>query len=240
MSGSPVIYFDAAYTLIKPRAKLGLIYAEVAKRFGFNPNAEALSAEFPKVFAELRQQRPIQPGKPQSPEETRAFWCLVIETIFTRAGEPFPPNPYTQVLFDEFSTTTCWELYPDATEVLKTLRARGFRLGLLSNFDYRLEALIKNLGLAELIDGLVASYQTGVEKPDPIAFEAAEKQLPAASSYTMVGDHWQDDVCGALSVGWKAIWVDRAGAMSLSPADSLHREESVPRCTSLMEILKYL
>lgn len=236
MSCSPVLFFDAAYTLIKPRAKLGVIYAEVANQFGFFPNPEALTAQFSAVFHELRTRRPLVLGRPETEAETRAFWSEVINTIFSRAGEPFPPAPYGQVLFDEFSTTRCWELYPDALEVLGELRSQGVKLGVLSNFDFRLGPLLQNLGLSAYVDCVVASHQTGYEKPNPEMFRAAELALPG-SSYTLVGDHWEDDVMGALAAGWNAVWVDRAGAMSSEPSPLA--THSVPRCTSLAEVLAH-
>jgi putative hydrolase of the HAD superfamily len=139
-------------------------------------------------------------------------------------------------LFDEFSTTRCWELYPDAVEVLDELRSQGVKLGVLSNFDFRLGPLLQNLGLTPHLDCVVASYQTGYEKPNPEMFLAAELALPG-SSYTLVGDHWEDDVMGALAAGWNAVWVDRAGAMSSEPSPLA--THSVPRCKTLAEVLAY-
>lgn len=239
MSGFPVLFFDAAYTLIKPRAKLGVIYAQVAQQFGFNSDPEALNAQFAPVFRELRQQRPTTAGRPESESETRQFWSLVIETIFNRAGEPFPPAPFAQELFDAFSTIRCWELYPDALAVLDALRARNYRLGVLSNFDFRLSPLLETLALTPRLDCVVASFQTGVEKPQREAFLHAQRQLPG-SRFTMIGDHWEDDVQGALAAGWKALWIDRAGAMSTGEPGLQGQPTSVPRCTTLTEVLDHL
>lgn len=231
----PVLFFDAAYTLIKPRAKLGEIYAEVAHRFNHNPNPEALTAQFSPVFHDLKRGRTRPVGVPETPEETRSFWSSVIAEIFRRAGEPLPPEPYTRELFDEFTTDHCWLPYSDAAATLEQLRERGYILGVLSNFDFRLERLLQNLGLDTRVDAVVASFQNGFEKPDPNAYRSAAACFPEASCFTMIGDHWGDDVQGALNAGWSAVWVDRDGVMSSAPEN---QSEAIPHIRQLADLLE--
>ena len=53
----------------------------------------------------------------------------------------------------------------------------GLKLGIVSNFDTRLRPILKGLGLDQLFDTIVISAEIGVEKPNPIIFEAACQEL---------------------------------------------------------------
>ena len=118
----------------------------------------------------------------------------------------------------------------DAPETLAALRARGYRLAVVSNADGRVRALLETAGLAEYFEFIVDSSEVGVEKPDPRIFHAATGRLdlpPAACAY--VGDIYEIDVLGARAAGLEAILIGGGEA-----------PEDVPRVTGLTELLDLL
>lgn len=100
-------------------------------------------------------------------------------------------------------------LYPEVPEVLRTLRARGYRVGLCSNL-----ALPYVLPVAHLLEGMfdvaIWSCEVGAIKPDPEIYAMATLRLgfePAA--VLMVGDNYQADVEGPRLAGLHAVHLDR-------------------------------
>lgn len=96
----------------------------------------------------------------------------------------------------------------DAAETLSGLRARGYRVAVISNADGRVRRLLEVAGLAPHLEFVVDSAEVGLEKPDPRIFHAATDRLalaPEACAY--VGDIYEIDVVGAERAGLSAILV---------------------------------
>ncbi len=100
--------------------------------------------------------------------------------------------------------------FPDARDTLAALRARGYRLGLLSNTWWAAEwhnADLAAHGLADLLDELVYTSDLPHSKPHPSVFAKVAERLgiePGAA--VMIGDRQIDDVSGAKAVGMRAVW----------------------------------
>ena len=91
--------------------------------------------------------------------------------------------------------------YPDTGPVLRTLRARGVRVGIISDLHYDLRPMFEHHGLANLVDTFTLSFQHGWQKPDPRLFEAALAALDVQAMDTlMVGDRPSRDA-GGIAVG---------------------------------------
>jgi putative hydrolase of the HAD superfamily len=119
--------------------------------------------------------------------------------------------------------------YPDAAPALRELRARGVRLVVVSNWDVSLHERLAETGLAELVDGAVASAELGRAKPDRAIFEHALALAGAAPEGALhAGDSLEADVGGALAAGLRAVLVARDGAIA-APA-------GVPVVRSLAEL----
>jgi putative hydrolase of the HAD superfamily len=97
--------------------------------------------------------------------------------------------------------------------LLESLRARGLRIGLVSNaFDpgWLLHRDLEQLGIAERIDFAVFSSEVGKRKPHPEIFERALEALGVAADEALfVGDRLYEDIRGANEVGMttvQAVW----------------------------------
>lgn len=103
-------------------------------------------------------------------------------------------------------------------ELVRELRGRGVRVGILSNSEGHLAELVAELGWAADFDTIADSGKLGIDKPQPGIFHHVCRQLGVTSSELVhVGDSWQADVEGALGVSAKAVWFD-----------ARHRERALP------------
>ena len=101
---------------------------------------------------------------------------------------------------------------PDVAPLFAGLRARGLRVGVLSNTiwsrEYHERVLTRD-GVLDLVDGAVYTSEIDHAKPHRAAFQAAMRAVavaePAACVY--VGDRAFEDVHGAQRAGMRAILV---------------------------------
>jgi putative hydrolase of the HAD superfamily len=101
---------------------------------------------------------------------------------------------------------------PEAPAVLRELRQRGIKVGVLSNTMWPRSAherVFVRDEVLDLIDGAVYSSEIPWTKPHPEAFRAAMAAVgvedPAACVF--VGDRPYDDIHGAKSAGMRAVWI---------------------------------
>ena len=93
-------------------------------------------------------------------------------------------------------------------ETLEALKARGIRLGVVSNHKRTLPAVLEALGLAKYFETIVVSEIVGLEKPDPeiLRFAMDELQMKDAEKCLYVGDHPFDVLC-AKKAGMHCAWL---------------------------------
>lgn len=100
--------------------------------------------------------------------------------------------------------------YPDARPTLEALRARGFRLGIVTNRAFggeRFRADLREAGLDIDWDVIAVSVEVGYLKPHPRLFEAALDALGLApAEAAMVGNSLAEDIAGAQRLGMPAAW----------------------------------
>jgi FMN phosphatase YigB (HAD superfamily) len=90
-----------------------------------------------------------------------------------------------------------WALFDDVLPVLRELKSRGVRIVVLSNIGLDIRPLLDRVGVSDLLDGVVLSFEVGLVKPDPAIYARALELLDVAGTQTlMVGDSPRDDVGG--------------------------------------------
>ncbi|KUM73571.1 HAD family hydrolase [Streptomyces curacoi] len=121
---------------------------------------------------------------------------------------PLPDDRLHDLLYDRHTAPSAWAPYPDAAEVLRTLRERGVRVGVVSNIGWDLRPVFREHGLDPYVDAYVLSYEHGVQKPDARLFAAACAALDAdPGDVVMVGDDRRADG-GAAALGCAVHFVD--------------------------------
>jgi putative hydrolase of the HAD superfamily len=98
----------------------------------------------------------------------------------------------------------------DAASVLRHLRARGLRIGLLSNTNWPRafhEHFLERDGLAALIDARLYTSDLGYVKPHPSVFldALASVDVDDPRHAVFVGDRPYDDIYGARQVGLRTV-----------------------------------
>jgi putative hydrolase of the HAD superfamily len=99
---------------------------------------------------------------------------------------------------------------PDATlRALGALRARGLRLGLVSNVSVPgalMRRTLAALGVAPYLDAAVFSSEVGVRKPHPRIYQAALAALSVAPAEALfVGDRVREDLVGPRALGMRVV-----------------------------------
>ncbi|GGX01727.1 HAD family hydrolase [Streptomyces lomondensis] len=121
---------------------------------------------------------------------------------------PLPDPALHDALYDRHMTPAAWAPYPDAAEVLRTLRERGVPVGVVSNIGWDPRPVFRAHGLDPYVDVYVLSYEHGIQKPDPRLFATACEALGADPRRTlMVGDDRRADG-GATALGCGVHFVD--------------------------------
>lgn len=236
MSPVRAVFFDAGHTLLYAHPDLGTVYAETTAALGVRLPAAAFVEAFQPAFQEYAKGHSSQGAA--SDAQDHAMWREITRGIYGRleALEAIAFETWFEALYRRFGEADAWRLYDDVEETLVDLRARGLRLGVVSNWDTRLRGIVGGLGLDRLVDFVVISAEAGVRKPDPRIFEAAlAKAGVRAEEALHVGDLPDEDVEGARRAGLRGVLLSRAKRMLSAPAGA-----GVDVVRSLRELAPFL
>jgi len=124
------------------------------------------------------------------------------------------------------------ELHPDALTTIDRLKARGFLIGVVSDWDASLGDLLASLGLLPKLDALAVSETVGCAKPCRRLFEEALGQANVVAAASVhIGDFYELDVVGARSAGMHTLLFDWRGRVT---------DADCPRATTFAQIVEYL
>ncbi len=103
-----------------------------------------------------------------------------------------------------------FKLFDDVLVCLKELKSKNYIIGIISNINLEMDAIIKKLGLKSYVNFCVTSQDVGAEKPSPTIFSAALRLgdlMPAQAVY--IGDQYRSDVVGARNMNMLPVLIDR-------------------------------
>lgn len=215
MQQPKVIFFDAVGTLFGVRGSVGEVYSAIARTAGVSVAPDLVEQAFRQSFKAAPP--PVFPGidAQQLPEQEFLWWEQVVLETFTRLKvlDQFSDfEGFFVQLYAHFSTPAPWMVYPEVIPALKAWQARGIQLGIISNFDTRLYALIELLGLGSFFapENITISSTTGAAKPDTKMFlSALEKSYCLPQQAWHIGDHPEQDYEAARKVGIRAFLIER-------------------------------
>lgn len=103
--------------------------------------------------------------------------------------------------------SACFEsLNPDVVPLLKELKAKGLKLGILSNCSSEEVTTIKQSKLYPYFDQITLSYEVGMQKPDICIYQETARLLGVDTVECIyVGDGGSNELPGARAAGMKAI-----------------------------------
>ena len=227
------VFFDLYHTLLgydPPREEL---QAGVLQDFGIAVKPEVLRR--PMMVADeyiYREHSRVSLGK-RTKEEQMAVWAQYERILLQEAGIEADDQLILGLLGQMRQFELKQVLFDDVLPALTELRKRGLILGLISNVDQDISALLEKLELTAWLQVVVTSQHTGFNKPSPEIFQEAVKRAGVQASEALyVGDQYQIDVVGANRAGMKGILIDRI--------DYFTEVNDCPRLQNLMQILEYL
>jgi putative hydrolase of the HAD superfamily len=227
MSRSPfqVVFFDAAGTLFHVNGSVAEIYLRHAERHGFKGSGTSLPAikdAFARAFRDAPPPVFAATEPPEIKQCERLWWFDIVHNVFYRVGMFERFDEFFEEVFDLFGRADTWLLYPETLDVLKTLKGRGFELGIISNFDSRLFGVIRGLGIEEFFQTVTISSLAHAAKPSGRIFQQAlEKHAVDPDDALHVGDSLKDDVEGARRAGLAAVLLARDGEPAPSGAPAI-------------------
>ena len=197
------VVFDVDFTIAKPGPDLGPEgYRRLGERFGLDLDPSRYAEARAAAIGELKRHPEL--------DHDEEIWVLFTERIVQLMGGVGNTYECAAEMTRAWLHAQHFELYDDALPTLDALRARGLKLGLLSNTSRDLADFVAHHGIE--VDAVLTSHVHGKTKPHETIFRALLAQLDvAAEDAVMIGDQLEDDVLGARAVGMRAILVDRDG-----------------------------
>ncbi|XP_022357224.1 haloacid dehalogenase-like hydrolase domain-containing protein 3 [Enhydra lutris kenyoni] len=236
-----LLTWDVKDTLLWLRQPVGEEYATKARAHGLEVEAATLGRAFRQAY---RTQSHSFPNYGLSQGLTsRRWWLDVVSQTFHLAGVPDAQAvaPIAEQLYEDFCKPCTWQVLEGAEATLRGCRKRGLRLAVVSNFDQRLEGILRGLGLREHFDFVLTSEAAGWPKPDPRIFQEALRLArvdPAVAAH--IGDSYHCDYKGSQAVGMHSFLV--VGPEPLDPAvkGSIPQECLLPSLSHLLPALDRL
>lgn len=199
------VTFDVGGTLIRPWPSVGHIYAQIAERHGYGQiSVEKLNANFAAAWRNKDDFR-----------HSREQWRRLVNDTFAGLLPGAPHTAFFDELYAFFAKAQAWRVFDDVRPTLDELRARGFKLGIISNWDERLRPLMSELRLAEYFDAVAISVEQDSTKPDSKIFHSCLENLGFPAHCVLhVGDSHREDGLGAQSAGMATLLLEREGRVA--------------------------
>ena len=175
--------------------------------------------------------------------DQREFWVNYNQFLLNAIGVDHAATCAAQIndLFDEYDPVDV--VFADSRMVLKTLRERGYILGLVSNREQDLQPLVEQYGLAEFFHFTLSGGQAGIYKPHagiflkelemtrPFVAEAIVTTSLEPHQVLYVGDNYYADVEGARGVNMDSVLIDHRNVFV---------DFNATRVKRLRDVLKFL
>ncbi|MGA8654362.1 MAG: haloacid dehalogenase type II [Xanthobacteraceae bacterium] len=138
------------------------------------------------------------------------FWTLTERALdFAFARVPSVDRSLRPKLLQAYLTL---DAFADARAALVELKARGLQLAILSNGSPRmLAAAVEAAGIASHLNAILSVEAVRRYKPRPEVYALATDALALQPSDVAFVSSNRWDVMGAVSFGFQAYWVNRAG-----------------------------
>jgi REG-2-like HAD superfamily hydrolase len=201
------VLFDVGDTLILGHPKYWLWPILKAKGVDHKAKTDRLPQAIQDAYAHYADHHMSATNEATALE----FWRQFHHEVMSGIGLGDHADEVADYLRTNWRNPEVWPLTPNTKEVLSTLKAEGFKLGVVSNWDWTLPGVLEATGLQQYFDYVGVSALEGVAKPDPRFFQIVLSQLQVEPHQAIhIGDS-EDDINGAAAAGVKAILFDPYG-----------------------------
>lgn len=222
------LLLDAGGTLLTEEPSREALYAQAATRRGLDLSPPAMRQCMLRAHAALPL---ILDGNFRY---SKAWFEAFIADVFLRqlGLEPARLHALVSELFETFADAANFRLLPGARELLEGAKARGWKLGLISNWSESMPEVLAGLGILPLFDSVLISAIERAEKPQREIFQRALARLNVRADEALhLGNQPVQDVRGATDCGIRALLFD--------PCDE-HVGLGVARVRSLSEVIPWI
>jgi HAD superfamily hydrolase (TIGR01662 family) len=212
-----VILFDMGYTLIYFEPPTGIIVQEALRAAGAELSVAEIEAAVQVVWGDYYRDAATVtfPATPEYDHQTQLALARNLLAHFGLDAAREAVQAHLDSLESWFSRPGVIRPYPEVVEVLESLRMRGYRLGIVSNWSWNLRDRVAQAELDGHFEIVWASAYAGCNKPHPGIFHQAlgrmEPPQLSPDRVLYVGDSYEHDVAGARSAGVDVALVDRDG-----------------------------
>lgn len=231
-----LLTWDVKDTLLRLRQTVGEGYAAEARAQGLQVQPAALTRAFGEAYGAHSRHFPNY-GRDQG-LSSRQWWLDVVGQTFRLAGvqDDSIVTLMAENLYEDYCSAHNWEVLPGAGETLSRCRQRGLRLGVVSNFDNRLETILSRCDLRHHFEFVLTSEAAGFAKPDRRIFEEALRLAgvpPEQAAH--IGDDYTRDYQAARAVGMHSFLL-RAAGQGEEPA--VPPEHVLPTLSHLLALIE--
>ncbi len=224
------VIFDAAGTLVGRDSPdfFEEFFVVAAGELGTAVTLDRVKAALAKTMEEEPRFRKRE-GRMSTPEQTRRYYLDLYARVLNAAGVEGDLMPGLQQYYDRFQDGRYLEVYGDVRPTLEALKARGVRLGVLSNWSEHLGLVLERLDLDRYFSFLVVSAEAGCEKPDEKIFRlAVDRAETPIERILYIGDYPEEDILPAERIGLDALLIDRYEKYARYRLPSIRRLTDVP------------
>ncbi len=166
-----------------------------------------------------------------SADERRAYYAYLAGRVFERLGVPSSNGDaarHAAALWRILGPAS-FDLFPDALPTLAALRAQGYPIAIVSNWQAGLRHFCTELGLSRYVDHVIGSADFGVGKPERAIFDEACARLGLPPEQVVhVGDTLVDDYEGGQAAGLQVILLQRETEASADVESVIHGLDELP------------
>ncbi len=205
------IFFDMGYTLAFPYPSWTDVYHKAYQELGIRIDRDVLHEVLESVWRAVIAEDATAAWEPSEAGDLRRQWEIERE-IMDRLGITDNCHQIFEHVVAAFHDPANYRLFPEVHDTLPALRKRGYRLAIVSNWDWHLPTLCQHLNLTSYFDAIITSARVGRAKPHPQIFHTALSLIGADPERTLhVGDSYDADIVGAQGVGIVGVLIDREG-----------------------------
>ena len=202
-----MITFDVHNVLLTVRNGAASQYARLAREHTTirSMDESRLRANLLLAFGNLNRTHPGYGIHTQI--SSRQWWSLLIgQTFKDEHLSTKELDKLSVIIFDEFARGDMWTKHPQADRVLQELQ-KTKRLGVISNFDERLESLLEQHQLRQYFQFVLTPRTCGFYKPQAEIFDHAAKlsKVQSHGHLCHIGDDVRLDYRAALAVNCQAV-----------------------------------
>lgn len=197
-----VVFFDAVGTLLKPATPVDETYHRYGLKHGSAISKDSIRNQFYESFKKEELKDVSLDCKTNEAREYERWESIV--------SECFPdlksPALLFNDLFEYYSQPNAWDLYPGTIPILEFLENAGINWGIASNFDLRLQAIVKSKPELCNCKWLIISSLIGYKKPSNHFFEHLKTSSRISfDKILMVGDSPENDIHPAKELGMQTF-----------------------------------